>query len=223
MAITNLTELEAACANWLVRADLVARIPEFITLAESKLNREIRKRQGEVTVPLVGVPASRFIALPAAYSEGLDAWIMPPGASDWQELRFVDPARLAASTVAGQPRFWTIDGTNLGFERPCDQAYSFTLRMLAKYALSVPNPTNDLLTDYPDAYLFGALAEAGPFLRDQDVLSMYEAKLDAAIKSINAKDARSRAQQTLSTEPGQLTFAGRRSGFNIFSDSFGGS
>jgi hypothetical protein len=114
----------------------------------------------------------------------------------------VDPAHLDVDTTSGQPRGWTIDGTTLAFDRPCDAAYSFPLRYLAKFALSDASPTNALLTDYPDAYLFATLAEAAPFLRDADLASAYESKLTRAIAEINAKDARSRAQQTLSSEVG---------------------
>jgi hypothetical protein len=47
----------------------------------------------------------------------------------------------------------------------------------------------------------------------------YEARLDRAIGEINAKDARSRAQQRLVTEPGQLQrLGGRHSGYNIRTD-----
>lgn len=220
MAITTYAELQAACANWLVRSDLTARIPEFIMLAEVRLNRELRKRQAEVDAPLVGVVNSRYIPLPANYDEGLNLWWVDPASGRTPVARFIDPALIETTVTPGRPYQWTIDGSNLAFERPCDQAYAFTLRMLGKYALSDASPTNDLLTDYPDAYLFGALAEAGPFLRDADVLSMYQQKLDASIASINAKDARSRAPQTLSTEPGMLTFRGRRSGFDISTGSF---
>jgi hypothetical protein len=39
MAINNYTELVAAIAEWLARDDLTARIPDFVTLAEAKINR----------------------------------------------------------------------------------------------------------------------------------------------------------------------------------------
>lgn len=219
MAITDYASLQAAVATFLVRSDQTATIPILIQLCESKMNRMIRERQAEMDVNLTSVPSSRFIPLPIAYSEALTAWITVSPGFGRQELRFVDPAALDAQTIVGQPYFWTIDGPNLGFERPCDKAYAITLRCIEKYALSSTVTTNTLLSDYPDVYLFGTLAEAGGLLRDQDLISLYEQKFDAAIASINAKDARSRAQQTLSTEPGQLTFTGRRA-YNSLTDGF---
>lgn len=218
MAITNYSELQAAAANWVVRSDMAARIPEFIALAETRLNRVLRKRQAEMDVSLTGVPSSRTIALPAAYSEALTLWITLPGSGGRTELNFIDPAALLTYVDVGQPYAWTIDGANLAFERPCDQVYAFTLRCIEKYALSDSAPTNSLLTDYPDVYLFATLAEAGPFLRDDAFTTNFEGKLTRAIGEINAKDARSRAPQRLVTEPGQLQRFGHRTGYNIRND-----
>jgi hypothetical protein len=221
MAITSYSELQTAAANWLVRADLTARIPEFISLAEARLNRVVRKRQAEADISLTGVPNSRFVTLPAAYSEALTCWITIPGSAQRYELNFVDPAKMDAyTTVApGQPFNWTIDGTNLAFERPLDQAYALTLRCLTAYALSNASPTNALLADAPDVYLFAVLAEAGPFLRDADLAAAYEQKLSRAIAELNGKDARSRAPQNLVTEAGQLQrLGGRRGVYSISTD-----
>ena len=42
MAIGTYAELKTAVANWLDRDDLTDRIPEFIALAEAKMNRNLR-------------------------------------------------------------------------------------------------------------------------------------------------------------------------------------
>ena len=45
MALTTYTELKASLADWLNRTDLTAAIPDFITLAESQMERQLRLRQ----------------------------------------------------------------------------------------------------------------------------------------------------------------------------------
>src|SRR5258705_11306601 len=45
MSITSYSELQASIAGWLKRTNLTARIPDFITLAEATLNRQLRTRQ----------------------------------------------------------------------------------------------------------------------------------------------------------------------------------
>ena len=198
MAITTYAELQAAAANWLVRADLTQRIPEFIALAEARLNRVLRARLAESEVPLAATVGVRTIPLPAGFAEPLALWLV--SGSERVALRFVEPSLTAASGLAGRPCSWSIDGANLAFDRPCDQAYGVVLRMLTKFALSDAAPTNGLLAGAPDAYLFATLCEAGPFLRDDALAGAYEARLARAIAELNSKDARARAARTLATE-----------------------
>jgi hypothetical protein len=198
MAITTYAELQAATANWLVRADLTARIPEFITLAEARLNRVLRARLAETEAALTATPGARTIPLPTGFAEPLALWLVTT--SGREALRFVEPSLTQVTATPGEPCSWSIDGANLAFERPCDQAYGLVLRMLTRFALSDAAPTNALLSDYPDAYLFATLCEAGPFLRDDELAGAYEARLERAIGEINSKDARARAARTLVTE-----------------------
>jgi hypothetical protein len=93
-----------------------------------------------------------------------------------------------------------VDGATVAFDRPCDQAYSVVLRMLAAFSLSGAAPTNALLAEAPDVYLFATLSEAAPFLRDPDLAATYETKLARALDELNAKAARSRAAGRLTTE-----------------------
>ncbi|WP_309607151.1 hypothetical protein [Phenylobacterium sp.] len=195
MAITTYAELQAAAANWLVRGDLTARVAEFIDLAEARLNRVLRARLAETEVAMSATVGVRMIPLPAAFAEPLALWLVSGG--ERQPLRFAEPRLMAVSSTPGRPCAWGIDGGNLAFERPCDAAYGLVLRMLTKFSLSDTAPTNSLLTDHPDAYLFATLCEAAPFLRDADLAGAYEARLDRAIAEINAKDARARAPRTL--------------------------
>jgi hypothetical protein len=64
MSITTYAELKTAVANWLARADLTDRIPEFILMAEDRIARELHDDQtmerfiGVVFRPTVDVPAS---------------------------------------------------------------------------------------------------------------------------------------------------------------------
>lgn len=207
MAITTYAELQAAAANWLVRADLTPRIPEFIALAEARLNRVMRTRLAEVDVSLTAGVGVRTIALPAGFTEPLRLWIERPEGRT--ELAFVEAGLIVVSSLRGEPRAWTINGANLGLDQPCDQTYGLTLRMLKAFALSDAAPTNALLSDFPDLYLFAALSEAAPFLRDADLAAAYETKVGRAIAEANSKEARSRAARVLGTELPGLALARR--------------
>lgn len=198
MAITTYAELRAAAANWLVRADLTDRIPEFVALAEARLNRVLRSRLAETEVELTTTAGSRLVPLPAGFTEPLRLWIER---SDGRcELPFMEAALIGRSSVRGEPGAWAVDSGSVRFDRLCDQAYVVILRMLKAYALSTAAPTNALLVEAPDVYLFATLSEAGPFLRDAELAGAYETKLARAIEELNAKDARSRASRRLTTE-----------------------
>ena len=199
MALASYSDLQAAIADWLERGDLATRIPDFITLAESRLNRMLRLRLMESEVALSASVGARTVALPATFTEPVALWLEQD--SGRELLRFVDPAVITVSTTAGLPRAWTVNGGFIAFERPCDQAYGFTLRMLGALALSIGTPTNPILAAYPDLYLFAALVEAAPYLRDNDLMATFSARLDAALAEVSAKEARSRALSTLAFEP----------------------
>ena len=45
MAFTSYSELKTTIANYLARSDLTTQIPDFIRLAEIRLQRDLRTRQ----------------------------------------------------------------------------------------------------------------------------------------------------------------------------------
>jgi hypothetical protein len=131
------------------------------------------------------------------------------------ELQPVEASVIEASSLNGQPMDWCVDGSNLAFERPADQAYSLVLRYRGDFALSDASPTNDLLTRAPDIYLWGTICEAAPYLRDADFMATAEGKFQRAVKDFNAAESRSKAPAKLRTELGALQ---NRSGYNIMTD-----
>lgn len=207
MAITTYAELKAAAATWLVRADLTARIPEFIALAEARLNRLLRHRAAEDTHVTSLNAGERRVALPAGFGEAMRVWV---GDADGEaeEALFTEASLLTVAAGPGRPRRWTLDGGDLAFDRPAERSYDVTLRYRRRYALSDATPTNALLSEAPDAYLFAVLAEAGPFLRDAEVAGTYEAKLERAIAELNSRDGRSLRLQRLTTELPDLIAGG---------------
>ena len=60
MALATYSDLKTTIANYLARSDLTSQIPDFITLAENRLRRELRIRQmlKVVTASTVGNDAT---------------------------------------------------------------------------------------------------------------------------------------------------------------------
>src|ERR1043165_975459 len=162
MSISNYSELKTAIANWLDDTNLSSRIVEFVTLAEGRLTRDLsQSRQSWSNTSLTGVVDSRSVALPSDYVEGQSLFLVLSG--EYIELRQFINGTEELRTSSGQPCAWSINGTNVDFDRPCDSAYTFSFRYRAKFSLSDGSPTNWLLTAYPDIYLSACMAEAYKF------------------------------------------------------------
>src|SRR3954469_10493969 len=109
MAITTYAELQTAITNWLDRTDLSSRIPEFIALYESKVNRRLRVRQQITSTTLT--PSSGSASLPSDFLE----WKRVTWAgSTKQELEYVSPLQfdgIDTDSPSGTPARFTIEGS----------------------------------------------------------------------------------------------------------------
>lgn len=194
--------LKGLITAWLHRSDLDSRIPDFIMLAEQRINRIARVRTMENEVTLETEIGSRFIALPDNFSMPLAVYL--ESIQPRCQLDAVVPEVLPVTSAAGMPRFWCIDGSNLAFERPADQAYEITLRQVGNFKLAPAIPINALLTNYPDLYLYGALMAAATYVRDTANLAIWKGLFEEAVREMNQNESRSRAVAPLRTELGQL-------------------
>lgn len=214
MALTTYSELQTAIGTFLNRSDLSASIPDFIALAEADINSHFNLRAVETDQALSTVSGSRFVALPIGFREQQNLWVNhTSGRGD--PLRFTLPELLITSTAPGIPTVWCIDGSNIAFDCPADAVYSLTLRMISGLALSDASPTNLVLTNYPNVYLYGALKEAGPFLRDSEATQIWEAKYADAIFKAKAKENREKSLTTLSTELADIGWNAGEYGYDI--------
>lgn len=195
MSISTFAELQTAIAGWLNRDDLTARIPDFIALNEAAINRTLRitrmHQRASATISTdnhySSVPTNFLEAITYSLSKDHQTWRLEPAPVE------VLADYRAANDSAGVPRFYAITGTATGreFEHypTPDAAYEGTLTFFAKApALSVSSPTNWLLTDAPDAYLYGSLLQAAPYLRDAEYAAVWSAGYTAALEGLKAME-----------------------------------
>lgn len=197
MAITNYTELQAALTRYLRRGDLAASLPDFITLAEAKLNRLLRTQQMEKQAS--GTLSSAELALPADCLEIRQLDIAVPGGV--LRTRYVTPEQFAEQAVtAGTPAYFTVIGRTLRLN-PAPQGNGYTLTYFGQLpALSPITVDNWLLLSAPDAYLYGALAEAAPYLKDDGRLAVWKQQFAEVIGDLQQADKRvGSAQLTIRT------------------------
>jgi len=69
MAITTYSELKTAIANFLARDDLTSVIPDFISLAEGRLSRELETRSQEKRATATLTVGDEYTALPTDLRE----------------------------------------------------------------------------------------------------------------------------------------------------------
>ena len=207
MAIGTYDELKTAVANWLDRDDLTDRIPEFIALAEARMNRALRvSMMVNVDETTLGgatalVSGTRDYSLPSGYLQMIDFHLRT---SPIVTLSYITPEnmnRMWAGSQSGKPQSYTVfsdnaSGTPVKKVRlgPApDSNYDYSVMFYKKIdALSASNTTEPMLTDNPDVYLYGALLEAEPFLMNDQRIQLWATALTEAVNQIQQQDNKDR-------------------------------
>ena len=191
MSITNYTELQASLAAWLHRTDLAAVIPDFITLAETRMNGTLESRNMEARVTLTCVPSVRTVAFPSDLMDMKRLAVID--ADPVQVLQYKSPDQLiedsAYLAATSRPTCFTVVGSTVELAPTPDKAYALELLYQQRIpALSVSNPSNWVLAQNPNIYLFGALMSSAGYTQDESLHALWEKKYLAAAEVINSVD-----------------------------------
>ena len=209
MAITNYSELKTSIANFLARDDLTTQIPDFISLAESRMSREMNSRCQEkrATATLTSVDAFVFLQ-----TDLRSIRLVKLNTSPKEVLEYYTPAKLDelyASNAQGKPRAYTIIGSEIKFAPEPDSSYTAEIVYMEGVPdLSDSNTTNIILTRHPDAYLYGALAAASVYLMDDQKTTVYEQLFTRAIDEVKREEERSKQAGSalqMKSDYGELT------------------
>lgn len=201
MSITNYSELKAAVTTWMTRGDVAGQAADYISLAEAALNRELPAV--EVDATLTGVVDSRSIDISAQNCVAPIALFVAQSGLDEVELTPLVDGTFPYRAISAYPRAWAMDGTNIDFDCPLDQAYPFRFRFRQKFALSDSVPTNWLLTNHPDVYLAAVLVWGGVFIQDDATAARWAGILNSAVPSVRNIIAQSK-RSTLLVDNGLL-------------------
>lgn len=175
MSITTYAELQTAVASWLHRSDLTNNVPDFITLADNRINSDLRCRQMETSQ--ASTVAAGVLAVPANYIELKDAYVSSTSpyvnldrkTAEWIYENY--PLRVAGGT----PKFIGREGSNFIFGPYPDSNYTVTLVYYNRFA-PLATSVNSLFSSYPGLWLFAALCEAAPFLKNDNRIALWEGK-----------------------------------------------
>jgi hypothetical protein len=193
MAISNYTDLQAAIADFLNRDDLTATIPTFIALAEADMNRTVRHWRMEKRS--IAQLDTQYSAIPADFLEVIRFQIT---SGDMRPLELISQGemqdrRYRNSDTSGKPAYYAITAGEIEVYPTPDGTYDAELYYYARTpALSVADPTNWLLTYFPDAYLYSALVHSAPYLQEDARIQVWAALQQNAINAINAESEKSK-------------------------------
>ena len=185
MAITTYTELKAAVADFLNRDDLTSVIPTFISLAEADMNRTVRHWRMENRAS--AEVDSQYSAIPADMIEPIRLHLET---TNFRPLTATSPIdlqerRSAGLDVAGKPQYYAFTQGEIELYPTPDATYSLEMNYYARIpTLSGAVATNWMLTYFPDAYLYGALAHSAPYLGEDVRTQTWAALYQNAITGI---------------------------------------
>lgn len=209
MAISTYSELQTAVANWLNRTDLTDRIPEFIALAEAQMNRRLRVRQ--MVMRAEAALAAEFVDAPSDIIEPIEL-ALEISENDIRLLRYLAPERLLAEKAggvsSGEPQFFSLVGGSIQLLPAPSASYTGELIYYAKVPALASNSSNWLLGSYPDAYLYGALVQAAPYLADDERVVTWGTMFQAAMNDIQMSNRVSggKARTDIAQVIGRRTF-----------------
>ena len=189
MSFATYSDLQTSIANYLARSDLTSIIPDFITLAENRLRRELRIRQMLKSVTTSTVSSDATVEVPSDFLEIRDFVVMT---NPITPLSYSSPSSLSndpRTSEVGVPRSYTILASEFQLTPIPDAAY--TLKMLyyaAPAYLTTNNTSNTFLLNAPDALLYASLIEAEPYLMNDARINTWGTMYDRAISSLTKSD-----------------------------------
>lgn len=214
MALDSFSALKTAIADTLNRSDLTSVIPDFITLAEARIKRVLRTSgTGSTTVAIAA--ADTYFSLPATALEILSISVSdavyggPVSIVSYPALL----AHRAAHTSTGAPLAAHIVGDVVQFSPTSNAAYNMVVEYEGPFtALSDAAPSNAVLVSHPDLYLYGALAESAPYLKDDARIPVWEGRFQKGLQEAETQRNRRRWPTSLSAGVPR-TFTGSPPGY----------
>ena len=189
MDLSNYSGLKDAVASYLARSDLTNEIPVFIQLAENRLRRELRLRQMLKVSTTTCVANDSTVELPSDFLEMRDLHL---NTNPIAVLKYDAPNifyRNTFSTISGKPISYTVLAQEFQLSPIPDTNY--TMQMLYYAAppyMSSTVPSNVFLANCPDLLLYGALAEAEPYLMNDVRLETWAALYQRGKDALSISD-----------------------------------
>ena len=188
MSFENFTELADLVADYAHRPNLVQRIKDtFIPLTSNRLGRDLESRHNEALLDFSDPPNP--IPLPDDFGKVRSVWYLRGTSTRALEARD-DTAITFAPTSGSDPLYYMI--RNGAIEARPFRSGSYTLSYFSIPQLDADNPTNDVLANFPQLYIYGALIEVHTWTQDIEQRNLALSTYADEIKLINRAENRQR-------------------------------
>jgi len=187
MALNTFTALKASIADFLNRDDLTAVIPDFISLAEAQINRDVRHWNMEARSSGQQTGGDEYMQYPADWVETIRLHLTGTGTSVVNPISrdAMADKRQKDEDVSGTPMYYThADGQFQLYPTPSADT-DFELLYYQKIPSLISNADNWLLLDSPDVYLYGALIHSAPYLAEDERVAIWAQMYSAAVARLN--------------------------------------
>jgi hypothetical protein len=189
MSLASYTDLLASVASWMNRTDLTTVIPDFVTIAESRIARDLRLREQSTAGTLTTSISTRAVALPTDWLEFSNVVIDGDPATSCQFVanEYLN-TRFPNESYAGRPYFYSIEGDSVLFGPMPDDAYTVNIDYVARFPDLATNSTNWLLTNHPNVYLYACLREACFFVKDKEGAAQWDGLFKQEVGTLQKHD-----------------------------------
>lgn len=158
-------------------------IPDFIQLAEARINLDLRTAPQQQVV--TGTTVGGAFTLPSDCRQ-IQALIVPFGGID-RELHAVAPEKNLNAAYVNVPEGYTVVGNQVFIIGQTD--FDYTLTYFAGVpSLSGSNTQNWLILTAPQVYLYATCLEASVYLRDDERTALFGQGYKTAIEGLRAQD-----------------------------------
>lgn len=207
MSFSTYSDLKSAIGDWLNRTDLTAVIPQFITMAEARFNREMRVR--EMLLRSEAVSDAEYLTLPSDWLETYSLEMVVTATTTAPPLSYIgvnEAKILKANHIQNDPRYYTMTNNFLELIPAPKANQDMILTYYQKIpALSDAAPTNWLMTKSPDLYLYASLLNAAPYLKNDERIQVWAAGMSDVMEKMQMDSEKAMRPAT--------ALAARRRGF----------
>lgn len=186
--IATYTDLQTSIANWLQRSDLSSVIPEFVQLAEDRLNNDLKARDMQTITTIQTTAGNAYATLPTGVLEVLRIALNTAPKRALTPLSADEMVTEYPNDSSGQPANYAVIGGQLQLGPIPDAIYDVEVVYYAALPSLISNSTNWLLTRNPSVYLWACLIEAAAYIQDADKMTIAQQKYEEAVRRLNITD-----------------------------------